>query len=302
MPQEPRTDDPQEPSTDDAKDDAVIDFLDDRDPEADAHWRAILTGDISLAPASRLGRGVFRHLPSDPRCKWCYAPYGKPFGPLLSRLGWGRWDKNPSLCHACMSYMEEQQGGAEVDLAVMFVDLRGSTELAATMSPAAYTRLLNTYYGIAGSAIQARGGIVDKYLGDGVLALYLVGYCDEAPAASAVASARRILDEVADHRDLPAEHRPLPVGIGVHWGEAYVGIVGQAGQPTNFTALGDAVNVAERISSSAAAGELMVSDAAVRQLDGPPAGAEPRELTLKGVADPVPAWSIRSDEVSSTRS
>ncbi len=284
---------PQDPLAHDSHDDAVIDFLDERDPAADQHWRGILTGDISLAPGSRIGRALFRHLPSEPRCKWCYAPYGKPFGPILGRLGWGRWDKNPSLCHACMTYMEDQQGGAEVELAVMFADLRGSTELAATMTPAAYTRLLNTYYGIAGHAIQARGGIVDKYLGDGVLALFLVGYCDADPPTSAVASGLRILEGVARSRDLPAEQRPLPVGIGLHYGEAYVGIVGQAGHPTNFTALGDAVNVAERVSSTAAAGELLVSDDLARRLGQPIEGAEARQLTLKGVAEPVAAWSVK---------
>ena len=241
---------PQDPLPAESEADTVIDYLEERDTEADRFWHDILTGDTKLGPGSTIGRAVFRHLPSEPRCKWCYAPYGKPFGPVLGRLGWGRWDKNPSLCHACMRYMEEHQGGAEVDLAVMFADLRGSTELAATMSAAAYTQLLNTYYGIAGHAIQLRGGIVDKYLGDGVLALFLTGYCDSEPTTTAVEAALRILDEVADHKDLPAEQRPLPVGIGVHFGEAYVGIVGQAGQPTSFTALGDAVNVAERVSLS----------------------------------------------------
>ena len=69
--------------------------------------------------------------------------------------------------------------------------------------------------------------------------------------------------------------------------------MGRAGQPTDFTALGDAINVAERISSSAAAGELLVSDALVDQLPARPAGAELRELTIKGVAEPVTAWSLR---------
>ncbi len=284
---------PQDPLANASPDKPVIDFLDERDAAADQHWRDILTGDVTVMPGSRIARGLFRHLPSDPRCKWCYAPYGKPFGPLLGRLGWRRWDKNPTLCHVCMTYMEQQQGGAEVELAVLFADLRGSTELAATMSPAAYTRLLNAYYGIAGHAIQARGGIVDKYLGDGVLAMFLLGYSDGAPASAAVDAALRILDGVARSKDLPEDQRPLPVGIGVHYGEAYVGIVGQAGQPTDFTALGDAVNVAERVSSSAAAGELLVSDALAQRLSEPLSGAEARELTLKGVAEPVAAWSIR---------
>ncbi len=283
--------------------DASIDYLDQRDPEVDALWRAILSGDTNMAPSSRIARALFRHLPSEPRCKWCYAPYGKPFGPIVSRLGFGRWDKNPSLCGVCMNVMEEQQGGAEVELAVMFADLRGSTELAATMSPSEYTRLLNAYYGIAGAAVQAHGGIVDKYLGDGVLALFLRGYCDREPAAVAVEAAARILKDVEGHRSLPADARPLPVGIGVHCGIAYVGIVGQAGQPTNFTALGDAVNVSERVSSAAVAGELLVSDAAMSKLTMRPDGAEPRELTLKGVAEPVAAWSLRpaGEEAGATR-
>ena len=283
---------PQDTLPAESQDTAGIDYLDERDAATDLRWREVLTGQAAMQVSSRLSRAIFRHLPSEPRCKWCYAPYGAPFGPLVARLGYGRWDRNPSLCQVCMTYMERNQGGAEVELAVMFADLRGSTELAATMSPSAYMRLLNTYYGIAGHAIQAHGGIVDKYLGDGVLALFLHGYCDTHPAAAAVEAAARILETVADHRDLPAERRPLPVGVGVHYGEAYVGIVGQAGQPTDFTALGDAVNVAERVSSAAGAGELMVSDVARQQLGQPLEGAERRELTLKGVAEPVPAWSV----------
>ena len=277
---------PHDPSRAQPPDGAVIDYLPERDPRADAYWHAILTGDMRMAPVSRFGRAIFRHLPSEPRCKWCYAPYGAPFGPILGRLGYGRWEKNPSLCGKCLDFMEENQGGAEVDLAVMFADLRGSTEIAATMSPGEYTRLLNVYYGIAGAAVQGPGGIVDKYLGDGVLALFLQGYCDRDPASTAVQAAVRILEGAAEHGD-------LPVGIGIHFGTAYVGIVGQAGQPTNFTALGDAVNVAERISSSAAAGELLVSEAVMAQLPARPSGAEPRELTLKGVTEPVAAWSLR---------
>ena len=284
---------PPDPLREQAPDDAVVDYLDARDRDEDEYWRAILDGDIRMAPSSRLGRAVFRHLPSEPRCKWCYAPYGAPFGPLLGRLGFGRWDKNPTLCNTCMNVMEEHQGGAEVALAVMFADLRGSTELAATMSAGAYRRLLNTYYGIAGHAVQRRGGIVDKYLGDGVLALFLPGYCDGEATSVAVEAASGILEGVRDHRDLPADQRPLPVGVGIHYGEAYVGIVGRAGQPTDFTALGDAVNLAERVSSSAAAGELLVSDAAMDRLPARPDRAEPRELELKGVAEPVLAWSMR---------
>jgi adenylate cyclase len=272
--------------------DGPIELLSGRDPATDERWYRILTGDASMAPSSRIGRALFRHLPSEPRCKWCYAPYGAPFGPILAHIGYGPWPKNPSLCGRCLTEMERHMGGAEIELAVMFADLRGSTEIAARMPAAAYTKLLNVYYGIAGAAVQAHGGIVDKYLGDGVLALFMPGYCDGEPVAIAMDAGRRILAEVTDHAELPAGERPLPVGIGIHSGIAYVGIVGRAGQPTDFTALGDAVNVAERVSSAAGAGELLVSDDAASKLGRPPVGAERRELDLKGVAKPVSAWSI----------
>ncbi len=266
----------------------------DQDPEVEQYWRDLLTGRAQLEPLSRVGRALFRHLPSEPRCKWCYAPYGRPFGPFVRRLGYGPWEDNPSLCGKCMDAMRKTQGGAEVDLAVMFADLRGSTQIAARMKPGEYRNLLNVFYGIVAAAVQGSGGIVDKYLGDGVLALFIRGFVDGEAADVAVTAARRIMDQVADHPDLPPGERPLPVGIGVHLGEAYVGIVGQPGQPTDFTALGDVVNVAERISSSAAAAELLVSDAAASQLGQPLERAEQRQLELKGVAGPVAAWSVRA--------
>ena len=86
---------------------------------------------------------------------------------------------------------------------------------------------------------------------------------------------------------------PLPVGIGVHTGTAYVGVVGNSGELTDFTALGDAVNVTERLSSAAAARELLISDAALTASGYSTDGLSRRDLELKGVARPVAAWSQR---------
>ena len=124
--------------------------------EADARWRAVLLGDASRTPGLVRIRQVFKHLPSDPRCKLCYAPYAAPFGPLVSLLGYGPWNKNPSLCGACLRRMERAQGGAEVELSMLFADLRDSTRLAGGMSASAYSRLLNGFYGIASRAVEGR--------------------------------------------------------------------------------------------------------------------------------------------------
>src|SRR5436309_12049951 len=70
--------------------------LPDRDAGANVLWHAILAGDTKNTPVLVRLRRIFRHLPSDPRCKLCYAPYAPPFGPVVGMLGFGRWSKNPT--------------------------------------------------------------------------------------------------------------------------------------------------------------------------------------------------------------
>jgi adenylate cyclase len=209
----------------------------------------------------------------------------------VSVLGFGRWNKNPSLCGSCLRIMERAQGGAEVELSLLFADVRGSTELAARMSASAYGRLLNAFYAIAARAVEEFGGNVDKYLGDGVFALFIPGFSGPDHAAGAIRAARRLLQETGPQSALPAGARPLPLGVGVHTGVAYVGVVGHGGDLTDFTALGDSVNLTERLSSAASARELLISDAAMAASGYPREGLARRDLTLKGIAQPVVAWA-----------
>jgi adenylate cyclase len=261
--------------------------------ESDAIWRGILTGDETLSRQLRWQRRVFNAMPSNPRCKLCYAPFGAPFGPVVELMGFGKWDKNPNLCSPCMRKMEKGLGGAEIELSFLFADLRESTQLAAGMSPAAYSQLLNGFYGIAASAVQAPGGTVDKYLGDGIMALFIPGFAGKQHAAKAVEAARTILRETADASHLPAAMGPLPIGIGVHTGTAYVGVIGAAADLLDFTALGDAVNLTQRLSSAAQAREILLSDATATAAGVATDGLQRRALELKGISGSVGAWSLR---------
>ena len=256
------------------------------DADADVRWRAVLVGDEKHAPGLARLRRIFRHLPSDPRCKLCFAPYAAPFGPVVGRLGFGRWSKNPSLCGSCLRIMERAQGGAEVELSMLFADLRGSTQLAAGMSASAYSHLLNGFYRTAAEAVEDRGGSIDKYLGDGVFALFIPGFAGTDHAARAIEAARQILRNTGQ-----PDGSPLPVGIGVHTGVAYVGVVGSSGDLTDFTALGDPVNITSRLSAVAAARELLVSDAALAVSGLSNGELTRRVVELKGVARPMTVWS-----------
>src|SRR6476619_367383 len=242
-------------------------------------WRSVLTGEDPSLPALRRR---FRRLPSDPRCKMCAAPFRGP-GRLITRLMMhGQSSSNPLLCNLCFGQIRKGTGGAEIEISVLFADIRGSTGIAERTSAGEFRRLVQRFYLGAAKAIHEHDGIVDKFLGDGIMALFIPVVTGEMHAIRAIEAGEAVLDAVA-HRDLI--EGGVRVGVVVHTGEAFVGTVGD-GERLDFTALGDTVNVAARLGSDAGAGELLVSAAAWRAA-GRAGDAERRELTVKGRAEPL---------------
>lgn len=183
----------------------------------------------------------------------------------------------PLLCKACFGQLSREGGGAELEISVVFADVRGSTGLAERSSASDFRRLIQAYYRSAAVAIDDNGGIVDKFLGDGVMALFIPVISGENHAGRAINAGRAILAAV--ERDGVAR-KGLKVGAGIHTGEAFVGVVGSDAK-TDFTALGDTVNIAARLGSLAGPGELLVSRAAWDRagLGVPPAE---REVEIAG--------------------
>lgn len=239
-------------------------------------WRMILMGEH---PDLVRQRRLFRHVPSDPRCKMCLAPQGGVGGPVMRALGYGRYPPNPQLCNSCFRQSEKHPGGAEIEITALFADIRGSTGLAETMSPAEYSAAVNEYVRVASHAIREPNGLVDRLLGDGIMALFIPGFVGGAHASVAVDAARSILQSVS-----------VPVGIGVHTGPAWVGFVGGVEDVRDFTALGDAVNVASRLGSEAAAGEILMSGTTATGAGIPTDELKARSLELRGRSEPVGAW------------
>jgi adenylate cyclase len=204
----------------------------------------------------------------------------------LRVFGVGQWEHNPRLCKACIKRIAKRPGGAEVELSLLFADVRGSTTLAETMAATDFTRQLNRFYRTTALAVDHANGIIDKVMGDGIMALFVPGISGPDHAAQAISAGRDLLDQSDSHQ--------LPVGAGVHTGVAFVGVVGADEQTLDFTALGDTVNTAARLGSVAAPGELLVSDATMAKSGEDPAGLEHRELQLKGRTEPIGAWTVRS--------
>ena len=240
----------------------------------EAEWRAVLLG---THPGLRQARRVFKHIPSHPRCKACASPFGGAGGPLMWAIGRRRWPKNPKYCGQCFKQLAAMHGGAEIECTLLFADVRGSTTLAERMRPAEFTRLMDRFYAAAAAVLVDHDAIVDKFVGDEVMAIFIPAMAGERHAERAIAAARAVLRAVG----YGGEHQWLPVGAGVHTGIAFVGSVG-AGSNVDLTALGDPDNTAARLASAAGAGEILVSVAAVRAAEMDQSGLERRALELKG--------------------
>jgi adenylate cyclase len=221
----------------------------------------------------------------DPRCKFCNAPF-HGVGSVFVRAAYRKRPSmmNPQFCNVCEEFAAKHQGGAEVELSMLFADARGSTAIAERMSPGDFSKLINRFYKVGTDVLIRSDALVDKLIGDQVTGLYLPGIAGPDHARIAVEAARELL-RATGHLDRSGPW--IPLGAAVHTGVAFVGAVGSKDGLTDITALGDAPNTAARLASQAAIGEILVSEEAARAAKLDTAGLEHRQLELKGREQPV---------------
>jgi adenylate cyclase len=235
-----------------------------------------------------VGRGVsrmLRMLPSSPRCGICGAPFEGVGGRLVRPLGYRPSRKSPNLCVTCVE--AAPPGGMTTEAGVLFADIRGFTRLSEQRDPEQVSALLRRFYAGAESVLFPEA-IIDKLIGDEVMALYLPMYGRFEEAAPVMLDHARGLLRAVGYGSVDPPF--AEVGIGLDYGEAFVGNVGQ-GSLNDFTAIGDVVNVASRLQGQARGGEIVASARLVERLGEPPPG-ERIELELKGKAEPVVAYRI----------
>jgi adenylate cyclase len=185
---------------------------------------------------------------------------------------------------------EADSAGVEKTLAVMFVDLRDFTRLSEKRLPFDVVYVLNEFFGVVGAAITEHGGWIDKFLGDGLLAVFGQRDGVEAGCRQALRTARDI-DLALDHINAKLEAelgRPLAVGIGIDAGALLVGRIGY-GESVDFTVIGNPVNVASRLESLTKERDvqLIMSRAVVRMTGWVPPAALTDQVSVRGVAEPV---------------
>ena len=251
-------------------------------------------------------RSPLRFIPSGPRCKLCEAPFRAPGALVLRRYGYQPWEKNPKICGRCFKNIDtaakrcprgphdEEVKGGEVEISMLFADVRGSSKIARQIPVWDFTQLMNRFYRVSRDVLVESDAIIEKFVGDEVAALFIPFMAGEHHAERAVDAARNLL-RATGHET--AEGPWVPLGAGVHTGTAFVGMVG-SDNASDFTALGDPVNVTAHLAAQAAIGEVLITTDAAAAASGLDAGPlERRSLTLKG--HPVEALVISAQPAPS---
>ncbi len=249
----------------------------------DEMWFKLLTeGNVR----SRKYRPIFGRLPSNPRCVNCHRPFNGIGGVLMRAIRGElaqKSDKNPRYCAGCHGFTYNYPGGAEIELTMLFVDVRGSTTIAEKMDTLSFSRLMNRFYEAAINVLVREDAFIDKLVGDEVTALFIPGYAGKDHAHKAVEAGQSLL-HATGHGE--GKEPWVPVGVGIHTGIAWVGsIVGASGEAADFTALGDNVNIAARLASNAGPGEVLISESTFKAAKINNVNLEKRSLDLKGKSE-----------------
>lgn len=243
-------------------------------PEALKRWQAFLNFQQKL----------YARLPSDPHCHECGIPMEGIGGNALRFMGSAPSSFSPKLCSACEQSARHYEVGAEVELTMIFADVRDSTLIAESKGTMGFKEIIQQFYKETSKVLIEHNAMVNRLMGDQVIALFVPRFAGKDHAKVALHAAQELL-QVTGHGGTNGPW--VPVGAGIHTGTAYVGAVGATDGVTEIAVLGSAANMCARLSSKALAGEILISEDSVKSGNLDVESLESRSLELKGVSQPV---------------
>ncbi|WP_431320247.1 adenylate/guanylate cyclase domain-containing protein [Rhizobium sp. YTU87027] len=228
-------------------------------------------------------------------CRGCWDQMHVPIpirGPLalpFRIFGVTRSKMNPNICTICersFRYVKKQRH-VTATATILFADIRGFTALSEHIEPVRLSEIVSLFHDRCAQAIWAHDGIVNKQMGDGLMAIFNFPILRRDHAAAAVMAALDIQQHcIAAFESLDRDHT-FGVGVGIHTGEVEIGEFSSF--RSDFTAIGGAVNLASRLESQAGAGEIVMSPESAAQAAHLTSAAHVRALSLKGIELPVQA-------------
>ncbi|WP_328284447.1 CHASE2 domain-containing protein [Paenibacillus tarimensis] len=206
----------------------------------------------------------------------------------------GRFVPPSVVSELLASGVDVKAGGQRRDVTIVFADIRGFTSMSERLQPEDVIQVLNEYLDICTRAVFACNGTLDKFIGDGVMAIFGAPAVLPNHTEQAVRAALQMKREAAalERRCIERFGLPVTFGIGIHSGPAVVGNVGSEALRLDYTAIGDTVNLAARLESAAKAGQIIVSREAAERLNGLFQLENLGEIKVKGKAGPVHIYRV----------
>ncbi len=189
-----------------------------------------------------------------------------------------------------MATGELSLGGTRRVMSILFADIRGFTSYSENVAPEELVDVLNRYLTVAARAIREQDGTLDKFMGDAVMALFNVPVPQPDHALRAVQAALAMQNRIAE-LNAGKDRYVFHFGVGIHVGEAVAGNIGSP-ERLDYTAIGDAVNLARRLQENAEGGQILLSEAAYREVAPWVEVNSLGPLTVKGRAEPVLVYEL----------
>ena len=240
-------------------------------------------------------------------CKGCLQQLHLPIpihGPLsipLRIFGLRPSRMNPNLCNLCETMFTRimKSSQVQVPVTIVFADVRGYTTASELLDAPEVVRLLSRFYEQCGEAVWQWDGIVNKLIGDAVLAIFNFPVKRDRHVENAVLSAIALQERCAMGLSFKGGEgdTSIGVGVGIHTGTVSIGDVGQACR--DFTAVGPVVNLASRLQGAARPGEVLVTQSVYERVADQFPNAPERVCHLKGLDQPVRAWVLRQATMDS---
>jgi adenylate cyclase len=235
---------------------------------------------LLLLPVVYVGNALYMIVAEQSDKRFVKELFGRYISPQIAREIVSRADAG-----------ELHLGGEEREVSVLFADIRGFTSMSEQLSPEAIVKMLNTYLSIVADAVVQHDGIVNKFAGDNIMAVWNAPQSQPEHALRAVRAAWEAQQKLAELRQRDARPLPVQFGIGINTGVALAGNIGSSGR-SEYTVIGDSVNTASRICSSTPGGELWIGAETYNQTKDYIETDELEAQRLKGKSEPIRVYRV----------
>ena len=233
---------------------------------------------------------LYKKLPLKPRCRMCFVPFKGLGGWIMRKRGKAQNSRNPNYCNACDGFLEAFPGGAEVEMSILYIDIRHSTEYTQSNIAADVSQRINTFLNRSTGIITDIDGFVMAFYGDCIVAVWPPGFSGENHGLKAQRAATQL---VQHNKMIDVKGEPIPVGVGVHTAKVFIGTVtALQGSFRDVSIFGSNVNLTARMASHADASQALGSAENIIASGKKPESFSHETAEFKGFSEPTEVYTL----------